>query len=153
MKFEYLADHLELASILADWHFAEWRALLPNWTREEAERDLRSHVNRLAIPTTFVSFEDNRLIGSASLLSSDLEGLERYSPWLASVFVIPEFRNRGIGKALVGRVLEEAKQLGFSLVYLWTSGQAEYYRKMGWEDCERTQHHGNNLLVMRHSTH
>src|SRR5437764_6950420 len=98
MEIAYLADHLVLAPILAEWHYREWADLLPGWTREQAVSELRSHTGHRQIPTTFVAIESGQPLGSASLLEFDLDGWEHLSPWIASVFVAPGFRGRGLGR-------------------------------------------------------
>jgi predicted N-acetyltransferase YhbS len=149
MRIDYLADHLELAPLLASWHYQEWAALLPDWSRTQAEAELQSHTGRRQIPTTLVALQDGRLLGSASWLEADLDGWEHLSPWVASVFVIPEFRGRGLGRALVRRAVEEARALGVTVIYLFTAGQAGYYEKLGWELWQRTEHHGRDVVIMR----
>jgi GNAT superfamily N-acetyltransferase len=152
MNIEYLADHLELVPTLADWHHTEWSALLPGWSRDDAEAELQSHVQRCCVPTTFVALDNGMLVGSASLLAADLEGVVERTPWLASVFVAPAFRRRGTGEALVRRVLMESRRLRYSCIYLWTVGQADYYRRLGWEDWQSLDYQGNRLLIMRRLT-
>jgi predicted N-acetyltransferase YhbS len=145
---EYLADHPEFVPTLARWHHAEWSSLLPDWSRETAESELRSHTKRCNLPTTVVAIENFKLLGSASLLVTDLEGFEHLTPWLASVFVAPDFRGRGIGEALVRRIISESANIGHRSIYLWTAGQAEYYRRLGWEILQRTERQGNKLVIM-----
>ncbi len=149
ITIEYLADHHAFAPMLAEWHHAEWSPLLPDWSRAEAEAELHSHAGRCQVPTTFVALEAGVLVGSASLLAKDLDELADLTPWLASVFVIPEARSRGIGKMLVFRVVEEARALGYRAIHLWTAGQADYYRRLGWAEWRRVMHHGNEFVVMR----
>ena len=149
LRTDYLADHLELAPWLAAWHYQEWATLLPEWSLAQALADLQSHAGRCQIPTTFVALEDDQPLGSASLLVSDLEGWEHLSPWLASVFVLPDFRGRGLGGQLVGRVVAEAKVLGVSALYLFTEDRAAYYQRLGWEFFQSTQHHGREVVIMQ----
>src|SRR5262245_10934330 len=122
MRIDYLADHLELAPLLAGWHHAEWAELLPGWTRAQAEEELRAHTGRRRIPTTVVALEGAEPAGSASLLADDLEGWEHLTPWVASVYVAPAYRGRGLGRRLVSRVVEEARALDVPTVYLYTPG-------------------------------
>ena len=63
MQIEYLTDHLNLASLLAAWHYREWASLLPDWSLEEALRELQSHTGRRQIPTTLVAVEQGRPFG------------------------------------------------------------------------------------------
>jgi predicted N-acetyltransferase YhbS len=152
MRIDYLADHLEMSPLLASWHYQEWEALLPDWSFAQALAELQSHTGRRQVPTTLVAIEDDRPIGSASLLEADLVGWEHLSPWLASLFVAPEFRGRGLGRELVSRVVEEAKALGVSVVYLFTAGQADYYQRLGWQPCQLAEHHGREVLIMQRRT-
>jgi N-acetylglutamate synthase-like GNAT family acetyltransferase len=149
---EYLADFPEATPILAAWHHAEWRDVIPDWPREQVEADLRAHTGRRQIPTTFVAVEGDRFIGSASLLAEDLEGWKQLGPWLASVYVVPQCRRRGIGSRLVTRVVEEARALGIPTLHLWTPDRQDYYLRLGWQFVTRT-HCGNaEVTIMRKST-
>ena len=151
-SIDYLADHPEVAPLLAAWHHREWADLLPGWSREQAEAELRSHVNRRAVPTTFVALDGGRPVGSASLLASDLDGWEHLAPWVASVYVIPDRRGQGLGRRLVARAVEEARALGVPAVYLCTAGQHEYYARLGWSPLCRTAHHGREVVIMHRPT-
>jgi N-acetylglutamate synthase-like GNAT family acetyltransferase len=146
---DYLANHVEMAPVLARWHTGEWRNLLPDWTPEQAEAELRSHVTCRGIPTTFIAIEGKHPIGSASLIESDLDGSDSLTPWVASVYVVPGCRGRGIGRQLVARAVEQARALGFASVYLWTAGQQAYYERLGWLPVERAQSHGHPVVIMR----
>jgi N-acetylglutamate synthase-like GNAT family acetyltransferase len=148
MQIHYLADHLHFAPILARWHYEEWRDLLPQWSYEEALADLQSHTGRACIPTTFVALADGQLLGSASLILDDLEAACNLSPWMASVFVRPEQRGKGVGKKLVARVVAEARQLQVPTLYLFTAGQEEYYRKLSWSFYQRADCGGHEVTIM-----
>ena len=60
------------------------------------------------------------------------------SPWLSGVFVAPEHRRRGIGAALVNRVVQEARVLGIPRLYLYTADSGALYFRLGWSVVERT---------------
>lgn len=149
MQIEYLADHLHFAPALARWHYDEWRELLPQWSYEEALTELQSHTGRACIPTTFVALAGHQLLGSASLIVDDLEISRHLTPWLASVFVIPEQRGKGVGKKLVERVAAEAKQLNVATLYLFTGGQEGFYRKLGWTVLQPGDCYGHAITIMR----
>ena len=148
MQIDYLADHLEMAPFLAAWHFQEWEALLPEWSFAQALAELQSHTGHRQIPTTFVAVEDGQPLGSASLLEADLDGWTHLTPWLASVYVHPQRRGRGLGKLLVARVIEEARALAVPTVYLFTAGQQSYYEQLGWAPLERVKHHHSEVVIM-----
>lgn len=48
---------------------------------------------------------------------------------LAPVSVLPDYQNKGIGKSLIQKALEKAKELGFQSVIVL--GHPEYYPKFG----------------------
>lgn len=134
MRFAYLADYLQLAPQLAQLHYAEWGTLLTDWSQAEALAELRTHIQRQAIPTTLLAFTaDERLIGSVSLLQNDDDRIRDYSPWLASLFVLPEYRGNGYGIALVRHCEQEASALGVKALYLYSAGQESFYEKLGWQ--------------------
>jgi len=148
MQIDYLADHLHFAPILARWHYDEWRDLLPQWSYDEAMTELRRHTGRACIPTTFVAIDDEQLVGSASLILDDFEAARNLSPWMASVFVRPEQRGKGIGSKLVERVVAEARQLLVPTLYLFTAGQEEYYRKLNWSFYQHADCSGHEVTIM-----
>jgi GNAT superfamily N-acetyltransferase len=78
------------------------------------------------------------LLGSASLIENDMATRPELFPWLASVFVAPEHRRRGIGAALVERVMTEARSLRTPRLYLYTAGAGALYLRLGWSVMERT---------------
>jgi predicted N-acetyltransferase YhbS len=129
----YLADHPDLVPVLARWHHAEWGSLIRDWTLELAESELRSHTRRRALSTTVVALERGEPVGSASLLEEDMPDMPPLGPWLASVYVVPDHRNRGIGGLLVSRIVEEAQALGVERVYLFTGNARPYYESRGWQ--------------------
>jgi len=152
MRIDYLADHPDLAPLLAEWHYREWAELLPEWSLTQAVADLKSHTGRRQVPTTLVALEDGQAVGSASLLETDLDGWDHLTPWVASVFVVPQRRGRGVGRQLLGRAVEEAAALRIAVVYLFTAGQEAYYQRLGWESWRRTEHHGREVVIMRRTT-
>src|SRR4051812_20450451 len=63
---------------------------------------LACHAEPDSIPLTLVAAEGNEPVGSVSLVESDLTGWDHLTPWLASLYVRPDWRGQGIGKLLVG---------------------------------------------------
>lgn len=70
------------------------------------------------------------------------------TPWLAGVFVAPDFRRRGIGSALVERVVQHATQLGVMRLYLYTPTADQVYSRLGWSALVRTHYRGADVTVM-----
>lgn len=135
MRIGYLCDHPQHLPGLARAHVAAFGALLPDWTVEQALDELARHDRQQVIPTTLVALEADALLGSVSLLCEDHEHIRQYSPWLATLYVQPSARHRGIGAALVARCVEEAAALGVERLYLYCTGAlVAYYRRLGWRE-------------------
>jgi GNAT superfamily N-acetyltransferase len=91
----------DLARIVAGWLVAEFGY--------PGGRTLEQVVARILAPPngpeeTFVLFEQDRPVGTASLSHDDLASRPDLTPWLAGVFVEPAARGRGHASALVRRV-------------------------------------------------
>ena len=148
MRIEYLADHEKRIPTLARWHHGQWGYLNPGVAIEEYVSHLRKHLGRMQIPTTFVALSNEDLLGSASLVEYDMTTRMDLFPWLASVFVAPEYRNRGVGSALVERVVEEAMALEIPVLYLFTPDREGFYARMGWSVLERSEYKVESVVSM-----
>jgi GNAT superfamily N-acetyltransferase len=133
MRIAFLADHPQHALALAHWHHREWGSLMPDWTRGDAERELAGHAVRRDIPTTLVLLDDDgALVGSVSVLDEDASQFRDLSPWLASLYVAPTARGRGLGARLVRAALDVARDQGVPRLYLFTPDRASFYERLGW---------------------
>lgn len=148
MRIGYLADHREHIPRLAEWLHTQWGYLHENDSVERRASRLEARATRGGVPVTFVAVDGETLLGSASLVADDLETRPELTPWLASVFVAPEHRGRGVASALVQRVVEEARSSGIDRLYLWTTDQERLYARLGWEPVERTRFQGEDIVVM-----
>jgi predicted N-acetyltransferase YhbS len=148
LQIAYLADHSEDIPFLAAWHYAQWGYLYPNESIDWFIHALRTHLSPQQIPTTFVALQDQALIGSASLIVHDMDTRPHLYPWLASVYVVPHYRNQGIGSTLVRRVEEEARTLGVQTLYLYTPDRQRFYERLGWQVLERCEYRGYLQVVM-----
>ena len=150
MELGYLMDHEEFIPCLVRWHHSEWSYLRPGESLEERETRLRGYCGRRQIPTVIISFSGTDLLGSALLLPSDMDTRKELSPWLAGVFVAPNQRRKGIGAALVSRIIEEAQSLNVSTLYLYTPDKEQFYSRRGWSVMDRTVYRKTSVVVMSH---
>jgi N-acetylglutamate synthase-like GNAT family acetyltransferase len=132
---------------LAEWHHAQWSYLNPGKTIEQRIEKLRNHLHAAPLPRTFVAVaEPGTPAGSASLVSADMDTL---TPWLASVFVDPHYRQQGIGAALVRRVMAAAEQAGIETLSLFTPDQEAFYRQLGWHTIARERYRDDEVTIMQ----
>lgn len=148
MRIAYLADHPSYLPELARLHFQEWGAYRPNDTLEARTERLRSSCGRGGVPTAVVGMIGTALCGSALLLAQDMDTRPDLTPWLAGVFVKPEFRHRGLGAALTRRIMEEAGALDAPKLYLYTRTAESLYASLGWSVVERCDYRGAPAVIM-----
>ncbi|AKC87268.1 GNAT family N-acetyltransferase [Pseudoxanthomonas suwonensis] len=136
MRIAWLRDHPWHVDALAAAHVEAFGALIPDWTVQQAVQELRSHTRARAIPTTLLALDEaGDWLGSVSLLQEDHQRIRQYSPWLASLYVRPQARGRGVGAALVARCVAEAAALGVRRLHLYcTAALAGYYAVLGWRE-------------------
>jgi N-acetylglutamate synthase-like GNAT family acetyltransferase len=151
MTIEYLADHPDALTTLAQWQHAEWGHIRPGDTVEKRATRLRGWSNRDRIPLTVVALEGNEVLGSASLIEHDMETRMELTPWLAGVFVGEPYRRRGIGAQLVRRIMDEARKLKVPLLYLYTVHSEKFYAALGWELMERTSYRDQKIVIMTYT--
>lgn len=148
MRIVPLVERPELVEQVSAWGFAEWGHLNPGQTLEKRMAGIRGKMNVDRIPVAFVALgEDHGIVGTASLIFDDLEDDPR-NPWLASVFVPPEHRRKGIASALVRAVEDKARALGYPRLYLFTTSATSLYSRLGWQVLEQRHYRGEHIQVM-----
>jgi GNAT superfamily N-acetyltransferase len=158
IQIDYLANHLDLAPTLAAWHYKEWGrgcGFRPDDSYEERLRWLRAAANQGTVPTVFVALDGDRLAGSATLASSDMDTRMDLTPWLVDVFVTPELRRKGIASMLCRHVVQEAANLGVATMYLFTTGpeREHLYASLGWQVIDRPLYKGAVRVLMSINPH
>ena len=150
MRIEPIAQHREHVATLADWHFAQWGYLYSHWTLEVAHEELEEHASRATgLPTTLVLLEGETLLGSVSLVFEDAPELSEHgSPWLASLYVTPAARGRGLGAALVHAAVARADAEGIPELFLFTPDHRAFYQHLGWRPLARTALRGTGVDLM-----
>src|SRR3954453_19158656 len=102
---------------------ARWRANAFSVLQASFEQELRS-MDLLASDQTrgvaLVAKADGEPVGTCLLVESEIEPNHDLSPWLAGLFVVPEHRRKGAGAVLVRAIEDQARQRGFSRLYLYT---------------------------------
>jgi GNAT superfamily N-acetyltransferase len=148
VTIDYLANHPEVIATLAEWQHAEWGHTRPGDTVEKRAGRLRNYSNRDRIPLTVVALEGADVLGGASLIEHDIETRPELTPWLAGVFVGEPYRRRGVGTALVRRIVAEAGKLNVPLLYLYTVHSERLYASLGWTLMERTSYLDHDIVIM-----
>jgi polyamine oxidase len=161
VQIELLTGLGHLAPVLAAWHHDEWGHLYAAdvWSHAIAVREFETMAEPGSRDRTWVAFDGDArapdaVLGSVSLLATDdLAGFEHLTPWLASMYVTPTARGRGVATALTDALLLGACADGHDVVHLFTSGQQHFWADRGWSAVATVDAEGHPATVMARSTH
>jgi N-acetylglutamate synthase-like GNAT family acetyltransferase len=148
MYIEYLADKGQYVKTVSKWQYNQWGINYPDKTEDDYFKKVKKRLNKRMVPTTFIAILDNEPVGIASVIKHDMDNKRHLTPWLADVYVKPEFRKQGIGSKLVKRVREEAKVIGIETLYLFTRHAKEFYLSLDWKIKETTKYHDDQVVIM-----
>ncbi|HUQ36873.1 MAG TPA: GNAT family N-acetyltransferase, partial [Aestuariivirga sp.] len=80
---------------------------------------------------------DGRLAGICLLVLHEFDPLHDVSPWLASLYVAPEYRKRGVARKLVAAIEDQARKHSVARLHLYTGDAEAFYLKCGWSLAEQ----------------
>ena len=141
--------HSPHVATLAGWAQAEWGHLHPGRDLAAAAEVFCDDCGSAGVPSVFAAMHGERPVGMASLVVDDMSDRRELTPWLASVYVLTEWRGRGLASWLVRRVEEEAWEHGVERCYLYTPDQQALYRRLGWRACEERDYRGEAVTIMQ----
>ena len=130
---------------------ARWRASTFSVLEASFEQELRSlelFASDQSHGVALVAKADGEPIGTCLLVESEIEPDHDVSPWLAGLFVVPEYRGKGVGAALVRAIEDQARQRELSRVYLYTTDAVGFYKRLGWKVMDRTNWQGFDTALM-----
>src|SRR5205809_1648305 len=106
-------EHLET---VGRWIYEEWWSkrcdspeVVLNW--------LRSHAKLDTVPYSVIALAEGEPVGSCCVIENDCIHRPQYAPWIAAVYVRPDFRRRGIASMILVkplRSLDEHASKAFS---------------------------------------
>lgn len=141
-----LDDRNDLAATCAKWNHKEWGSLT-GATEDESVSALQKIIHSTDGQTARAALWNGELAGFILLIHNDLDSHPHLKPWVASVLVAPEFRGRGIARALMASIEAADHALGYSEAYLYTN-KPDLYRKMAWNDFEALTGDYEGMLIL-----
>lgn len=140
-----VADHPELHDTIAGWLWTEWGTP----ANRGLYGSLVAHCSKDTIPAIYLAFVDGIPAGTVGLLRTDLLSRQEFTPWMAVLYVVPEYRGKGIAARLQEYAIAQAKRLGFHEIFLYTK-MSGFYEKTGWVYLESDlDEHGGSIRIYR----
>jgi len=94
------------------------------------------------MPRAFVAHAGPTFAGTASVIASDLDERPQYSPWVAAVWIEPQFRSQRLGRRLIAHAADHAFSVGVSRVFLTARpARRSLYEDLGWDVVEEGVSH------------
>lgn len=149
-----IPDDRDIMHVVAAWSMSEWGDDFPD-DSIDTYTDLyrQSQESRNGIPRVFIAMDqDEQPVGTITFIADDeLPDATESGPWLAALYVLPDFRGHGVGRALVDCVIDHAGTHGHSNLYLYTSDQVSWYEGMGWTSLRHATLGNQRVTVMSYS--
>ena len=91
----------------------------------------------------FLAWEDNKVIGMTVFHETYATFDANPTTYVEDLFLLEEYRHKGIGKKLFGKILETAKKRKHSRVELLAYGEdaGKFYKKLGFKLAEQDRHY------------
>ncbi len=151
IQIKFLADVPFLVPILAQWTYDAWSQYDPELTLERAMESLIQRFNRDVVPLTLVAFDGDTPVGMVSLKEDiRIPGYSDKTPWLGSLYVIPDYQGQEVGTQLMLAIHAKAVELGFPKIYLFISDAniISWYEKLGWQQFASDTFYGKNITLL-----
>ena len=147
VTIDFLADHLDMIPILANWFRAQWPDYYADWSPAEMEQDFLAEASYNCLPIRLVAFEADELVGTIVLREHGSESMPEFQPELGGLFVIESQRGRGIGTSLVRAGMKLASDQGYETIYATTVAAAGILERSGWAFIKTVTHHDGQLAL------
>ncbi len=148
ISFDFIGRSPQHIPTVAQWHQSEWQHISPHLSTKLRIATYSNYLSQPTIPCCILATDGNTPLGSVSLVQSDMETRPELSPWLASLFVHPDWRQQGIATQLILHIQAIAKLCNIKRLYLFTPDQQEFYARRGWHQFEHYLYHGEEVDIM-----
>ena len=147
-------DNPHLALIVRNT-LAEFGAANPGTVYFDSTTDTLFELFQAKNATYFVAESNGKILGGGGIYPT--EGLPENTCELVKMYLLPEARGIGLGRTLIEKCLESAKQNGFKQVYLETLDELhlalKIYAKFGFEYLKasmgNSKHFGCGLWMLK----
>ena len=97
----------------------EINEILLRWINIKTIGNIKYGIINNTYPITIILLKDNELIGFYQIVEHDNDNTS-YTPWIANVYVLEEYRGLGYGRVLIESIPDFMKELNIKTIYLHT---------------------------------
>jgi len=132
IKIYNLKEVEGFADIIADRIWTAW------WKEKGYALDdinglVQASIVSLQVPFAHVAVDGNTFVGTASLIECDLSDRANLMPWIAALWIEPNYRLQGHARALLENITNTGFEMGFPILYLCAKPElATFYKHCGW---------------------
>lgn len=159
IEFVELATQPNWLSAVVQWQHQEWCRTRPDAMpapslTEQAEalekraQLLNTHLCRDTIPLTLLAIEEDRPLGSVSLVYLSPKDEQNQCAWVSNLFVVAVKRRLGIASQLLSEIENKSRKLRLKELKLATSDALEYYLKRHWQLKDQKKMDGEQLYIL-----
>lgn len=124
---------------IAKWYNQQWGYMDPKETVEFCMHELQSRLDNININVVYVAqLPNEEVIGTISLLASDMDNKPELLPWLTSLYVAKSYRRFGLGAWLIDNLIAATQNNVHKKLFLFTPNKSNWYKKLGWKFVEHT---------------
>jgi len=144
-------------SAVGELYALSWKhhymGILPDTYLERLTGDRWSALLCASPSSSLAVFEDGQLMGAATLSFSRDEGRENYGE-VASIYLHPSAKNRGFGRMLMEKAMQQLREEGCENICLWVMepnrSSIGFYEHMGFHPSARTQQelYGGRMITL-----
>ena len=91
--------------------------------------------------------EKEKIVAFTSIVKKDIVDTDLYTPYIAVVYVFPEYRGQFLTKFLIKRAEDELKKAGFDEVFLVTQLE-DFYEKLNYNAVDQMYDKFDRLLTV-----
>jgi N-acetylglutamate synthase-like GNAT family acetyltransferase len=142
-----MADFPHWLPTISAWFHGEWRELLGARTAAEIERGIAGWMARDTIPTALVAVIRDEVVGTIALKGKEFDQFGE-APWVAGLYVVPQYRHAGIGLQLLRAAEKKAVAMGIHKLYLYTPAAQHFYQTLGWQTRQEMTLRAATVTVM-----
>ncbi|WP_282019458.1 GNAT family N-acetyltransferase [Planomicrobium okeanokoites] len=138
-----LADAKGVAHVHVDSWLATYRGIVPDTYLDQISYGVREELwnDNLKAENNFVAESDEGLIiGFADGGKERTGKYEKLQGELYSIYILPGYQGKGIGRSLMKRIVEHLKESGYNSMLVWVleeNPSRGFYEKMGGKKVDR----------------